>query len=333
MNRLKILVFEYTTGGGLNKSELPEILAGEGLIMLQALVDSLSSLDVIELAVMLDYRMAASLVLNESVITHIISSEQHCHAEFLRLMKTCDAVWPIAPETGSLLRNLCAEVRQAGKLLLTSPASAVEVAGNKWLTYEQLIRHSITTIPTQKLIDFKFTHGEWIIKAVDGVGCEDSYLIVDEKEFNSINAVLNKGRYIIQPHIQGQKTSLSCLFKKGRGWLVCANLQHFTVKNKQYHLTEITVNYTAHIFRYQALVDAVAKAMTNLWGYVGIDLIETSEQLFILEINPRLTTSFAGIQAACGINCARVVLELLANEPRLQRTRNQAVSVKTPQHK
>ena len=68
--------------------------------------------------------------------------------------------------------------------------------------------------------------------------------------------------------------------------------------------------------------------MPNLWGYAGIDLIEKAEQILVLEINPRLTTSYAGIHEAIGINCARAVLELLAGNPLLQPTRNQAVNIK-----
>ena len=37
---MKILVFEYITGGGFNKHELPDALANEGRLMLQALLDN-----------------------------------------------------------------------------------------------------------------------------------------------------------------------------------------------------------------------------------------------------------------------------------------------------
>ena len=120
-----------------------------------------------------------------------------------------------------------------------------------------------------------------------------------------------KGQYVIQPHLQGKKTSLSCLFKQGSGWLVCANLQQFEFINQQYHLSEIVVNHHPDLGAYQQLVDKIALAFPELWGYVGIDLIETAEQLWVLEINPRLTTSFVGIHAALGINVAETVLQLL----------------------
>jgi tyramine---L-glutamate ligase len=327
MKRLKILVFEYIIGGGLNKADLPEALANEGLLMLQALLNDFVRIDFVDLLIMLDYRMVARLDQPHTGI-HIIEQEHDSHREFKRLMQTSDAVWPIAPESDCILQTLCAEVGHAGKLLLNSPASAVVISGDKWLTYGHLLKYSTPTVKTQKLAEFNFSLGEWIIKPIDGVGCENSFLIADQQDFELLMAGLDKQNYIIQPHIQGQKTSLSCLFKQGRGWLVCANLQHFTIKNKQYQLTEITVNFTDDTARYEALVNDVAKVMPDLWGYVGIDLIETGDQVLLLEINPRLTTSYAGIYAACGINCARVVLDLIINDPQLLRTRSQAITIK-----
>jgi predicted ATP-grasp superfamily ATP-dependent carboligase len=47
-----------------------------------------------------------------------------------------------------------------------------------------------------------------------------------------------------------------------------------------------------------------------LWGYAGIDFIDTDAGPLALEVNPRLTTSYAGLRRAMGINPALLVLEL-----------------------
>lgn len=41
---MKILVFEYITGGGFNRQELPASLAREGRLMLLALLDGLAAM-------------------------------------------------------------------------------------------------------------------------------------------------------------------------------------------------------------------------------------------------------------------------------------------------
>jgi predicted ATP-grasp superfamily ATP-dependent carboligase len=351
---MKILVFEYITGGGFNKQELPDSLAGEGRLMLQALLDNLRSYaegDGITVFVMLDSRVNGSIN-TAGFDTVIIKPEQNSHEEFARLALHCDAVWPIAPEFDGILQTLCQTVELSGKTLLTSPASAVAVTGNKFNTYQHLKQHHIATVPTlmftgagwdsnsdalhlaQELAELSLASPvrkveQWLVKPVDGVGCIDNYILTDRQDFEQMN--LQKGHYVIQPHIQGKKTSLSCLFKEGCGWLLCTNLQQFDIINQQYHLSKIIVNDDSDLSVYQDLVDNIAHALPELWGYVGIDLIETPEQLLVLEINPRLTTSFVGIDAALGINVAENILQLLKGKPTLKAVCNQPVTINVKQ--
>jgi predicted ATP-grasp superfamily ATP-dependent carboligase len=321
-------VFEYITGGGFNKQALPGSLAREGRLMLQALLDNLTAIDGIEPVVMLDERLAGS-VNTVGKATVIIDPEHDVMEEFTRLAEQCDAVWPVAPEFDGILQALCQAVELSGRILLTSPANAVAMTGNKLRTYERLMQHDIATIATYSFDTAEYRSGEWIVKSIDGAGCAESYLIEDRQDFAAISSQSqDKTRFIFQPHIQGEKTSLSCLFKQGQGWLLCVNLQRFEIINKQYQLTECVVNYQADFSPYQNLVAAIAQAFPELWGYAGIDLIETAEQIHVLEINPRLTTSFTGIHDGLGINVAQQVLRLLNGEPQVNPARNQSIAVK-----
>lgn len=341
---MKILVFEYITGGGFNKQELPDSLASEGRLMLQALLDNLRSCagNRIEIAVtvMLDSRVNGSIN-TTGFDTVIIKPDQNSLEEFARLVPLCDAVWPIAPEFEGILQTLCQMVESLGKKLLTSPAGAVEVTGNKFNTYQHLKQHHIATVPTQMFTGkmwndrylaqelTRLSHAckarQWLVKPVDGAGCADSYILADRNDFEQMH--LRRGEYIIQPHIQGKKTSLSCLFKEGVGWLLCVNLQQFDIINQQYQLSKIIVNHDSNLSVYHLLVDNIARALPELWGYVGIDLIETPEQVLVLEINPRLTTSFVGIDAALGINVAENILQLLRDQPTLKALCNQPITL------
>ncbi len=327
MSIVKILVFEYITGGGFNKQALPDSLIGEGRLMLNALLDNLTRLDDLDLTVMLDWRLADSLS-GTCINTVIIKQEHDITEEFARLVMQSDWVWPIAPEFDGILQTLCQAVASLGKTLLTSPAAAVAIAGNKFKTYELLKRHHIAAVPT-RMLGYEYFPGEWIVKPVDGVGCADSYVVSDRQDFEQMS--VRKGQYIIQPHLQGTKTSLSCLFKQGRGWLVCANLQRFELINKQYQLADIVVNHHQDLGDYQAVITKIAQALPELWGYVGIDLIETAAQTWVLEINPRLTTSFVGMYDALGINIAEAVLQLLHSEPMLNPICNNSITVQTKQ--
>ncbi len=84
---MKILVFEYITGGGFNKQELPDSLASEGRLMLNALLDNLRSYaaddngNAIDVVVMLDSRINYSIN-TEKFNTVIIKPEHNSLDEF-----------------------------------------------------------------------------------------------------------------------------------------------------------------------------------------------------------------------------------------------------------
>jgi len=73
---------------------------------------------------------------------------------------------------------------------------------------------------------------QWIIKPITGVGCMDSYVLPTIDSLKQI--ALSGGDSVIQPHINGEKLSLSGLFKNGESWLLSVNQQHFTVYKQQY---------------------------------------------------------------------------------------------------
>ncbi|MGR9013542.1 MAG: ATP-grasp domain-containing protein [Gammaproteobacteria bacterium] len=324
---VKILVVEYITGGGFNKQALPDSLAGEGGLMLKALLNNLTRLNNLDVTVMLDWR-CSNLVCDNGINTIIIRQEHDFAEQFAFLVNQSDLVWPIAPEFEGVLQTLCQTVESLGKILLASSVSAIAIAGNKFKTYELLSRHSVNVVPSRMLED-EYSLGEWMIKPIDGVGCADSYVVTNRQEFEQMTAL--NGEFIIQPHLQGVKTSLSCLFKQGRAWLVCVNLQRFELINRQYHLAEIVVNHHSDSGSYQSLIAEIALALPELWGYVGIDLIETAEQTWVLEINPRLTGSFVGIYDALGINIADAVLQLVHGEPIINPAWNSPFTVQLQQ--
>ncbi len=326
---MKVLIFEYITGGGFNNQTLPDELLREGRLMLGALLDNFSRIDGIDVLVMLDSRVAnliGSAGLNAVIITPAHDTKQ----EFSRLAKTCDAVWPIAPEFDGILHTLCQLVEAIGKPLLTTAANMAALTGNKFDTFQRLSQQAIATVPTRLFNKHRhYCPGEWMVKAIDGAGCADSYLISDEQDWELMSE--RAGQYIVQPHLQGQKTSLSCLFKQGHAWLLCVNLQHFDIIGKRYQLTGITVNYGSDRSLYLHLMADIARAFPELWGYAGIDLIEADGRILVLEINPRLTTSFTGIYAALGINVAGQVLQLLDDKPTLNAVCDQPIYLKMKQ--
>lgn len=327
---MKILVFEYISGGGLAGQALPPSLAAEGGLMLQALLDELKCLSSLDLLVPLDQRCTGvSTPLNAEIVP--IASNQDVMSLLPELIAHCDAVWPIAPETDGILAGIAELAVAQRKTLLLSQPDAVAVCGDKLATYRVLSSHGIPVVETRPiatLSDVGFSRS--VIKPIDGVGCQGGIIVDNSQEFQQVASGLEfPGRHIVQPYCDGQAISLSCLFKQGNGWLICCNQQLIDIANNRFELRGCRVNAgNPRRDFYQELIQQIARAIPGLWGYLGIDIIETPDQgPLVLEINPRLTTSYVGIRQATGINVAEQVMHLLHGEPELRPGFNQTVNI------
>ncbi|MCQ8105697.1 ATP-grasp domain-containing protein [Methylomonas sp. SURF-2] len=327
---MKILVFEYVSGGGLAGQDLPASLLAEGRMMLQALLDDLKSLPNLHLLLPLDERCADfSLPANTQVVP--IKRSDDIRQRLSDLIERAGFVWLIAPESGGLLAGLARMVVQQRKILLLSPPDTLAICADKLATYRCLSANGIPAVETLGLAGLNEPpYPVCVIKPIDGVGCEGSLIVENPAEYSAaVENLPTPEKLLIQPMQAGQAISLSCLFKRGRGWLLCRNRQQLAVTQRSFNLRACLVNADhPGLDQYQDLVDRVARALPGLWGYIGIDIIETPDRgPLILEINPRLTTSYVGIRRAIGINVVEQVFRLLDGDPFLCFSNNQEVRV------
>jgi predicted ATP-grasp superfamily ATP-dependent carboligase len=323
---IRLFIFEYISSGGFNRSLLPEALAKEGQLMLQAMLDNVAALPQITRTVLLDYRVLPQFALNTALFQVVqVMPDDDLLTLFTQQLDNADAVWLVAPETDGVLAQLCHLVVQRGKQLLTSPADAVTVAGDKWASYQLLQQHGIATVPTELAQQATPRAGHWLLKARDGVAGQDSYILHHPSEWAAY--VARYPNALIQPQIQAETYSLSCLCRNGTSVLLSVNQQYFRIEQRQYHLSALTVNALPISIAYQTIVNQVARALPRLWGYVGIDVLVTPTAILVLDINPRLTSSFVGLQAALGINLAELLLKLATQMPTIEPHYSRAITL------
>lgn len=309
---MRIFVCEYVTGGGMAGLPLPESLAREGDLMVRALTRDLLALPGVEVMVSRDYR------LEPLDMTMMIMATPSAHDDVWRFWDRCireaDAVWPIAPEAGGILERLSALVLERGRILLGSRPGAVRVAGSKRAAAVHLRRHGVPVVTTRPADSaLPRPAAGWVVKPDDGAGCADTRLFRNRRELQAWCAAHGSGsRYVVQPYIPGIPASLSLLCHEGAARILACNRQWIEVTDGAFHFRGSAVN--AVWDRDGTLGEigrAVAAALPGLWGYVGVDVVLTEAGPVVLEINPRLTTSYAGLRSALGVNPAGLVLELL----------------------
>jgi tyramine---L-glutamate ligase len=307
----KLLLFEYVTGGGLCGEPLPASLAAEGDAMLQALLsDCMEAFADSEITVLRDARLPAINKIKQVCVIHV---EQDFTLAWMAALERAEAVWIIAPETGGVLQRLVQEAQAAGKRVLNSSAAAIALCSSKLKTAAHLQARGIDAVSAVKYeyayrehSPLAWMKGPVVVKPDDGAGCLDTFC------FASVADVLCSHE-IIQPYIAGEPMSLSLWCEQGVATLLSINVQHISKIGAQLkfegcavHAVNAANTSPKSLAQFQALSSDIARAIPELWGPVGIDFV-MNEKPVVIEINPRMTTSFAKLREVCGINIASLM--------------------------
>lgn len=288
-------------------------MLAEGEVMIQALTRDLLALPEVAVSLVRDCRATAWRELHNPRLEDIrVSSEHQFRATWLEALGRCDAAWVIAPETRGILEQLCHDVESSGRASLTCPATAVRLLANKEKTVRRLAAHGIRTVPTRRASAVSEPDSfPVVVKPIDGAGCSGSRILSTAADWKHFQLDGNPERQVVQPLLCGDALSLSVLFDHGRSRLVSCNRQHVREMDQRFVLDACTVNIVhPERTRFEELAQQIALAVPELSGYAGIDFIHDREGPAVLEINPRLTTSYAGLHQALGVNPARWICDL-----------------------
>ena len=333
--RLKLYVCEFITGGGLCAEDLSFSLVKEGAMMRDALLRDLIELNEYEITTLHDVRLGPSLHVTDSMPV-----ENDFDEAFKNKLTEVDLVWLIAPETDGILLKLSELCYEADVIFLGCEFDSMLIGTSKSLAYDALKEANIYTIPMIAGDDFvadsafveaksiqAINEDRWVAKPEDGAGC-DGIKIFDDLHIlmtwlKEDHKYLN---YVIQPFQSGIAASLSMVCRGGKAWLLCCNQQHITDDTETFTLKGITLNgMQGYWQRFETIARRIAKMLPDASGYIGVDLILDTQhdKILVVEINPRLTTSYVGLRDAIGHNPAKIILdsikEVKFNMPKLQR--------------
>lgn len=281
--------------------------------MLNALLDDLVELSDVEVLTCRDYRLSP---LHSSGVVISVGQGADVWQVWEECITQVDAVWPIAPESGGVLERLSQLVLKHGKILLGSSPQTVALTASKYDTAVALSTQAVSVIPTFRPCEIDPSQpGPWVAKPDDGVGCEDTHYFPETPDLMHWLATGRRMQtHIVQPYMRGESASLSMICHAGRAWLLSCNRQRISLQQGVFSYHGSMINGMAqHWDQFDHLAQNVASLMPELMGYVGVDVMVQDEALTLIEINPRLTTSYAGLSLAVGCNPARLILDLIYN--------------------
>ncbi|HAF01577.1 MAG TPA: hypothetical protein DCO68_11255 [Methylophilaceae bacterium] len=320
---LKLLVCEFITGGGLMGEEIPTSLAKEGLLMRDALLGDLSTVSNLTLITTFDQRF--SPFPHHALQSIQIDEKTDVWLLWESLIDQVDAVWWVAPETNDILYRLTQLTVLKNKRVIGSGVDAIAITSKKDLTAHTLSESGIPSIPATRYQSWHDSqYCRWLVKPNDGAGCEDTYLFeLPEQVHQWFESNPEKQlSYVIQPWIEGVAASMSVLAYENTVEVLSCNEQLIVFKAEG---TKKKLSYAGsrvnHMVDYsQAFIDLarqIQQSIPDLQGYYGVDVVihpENLQSMTVVEINPRLTTSYVRLKEAMNTNPAQLILDALTQK-------------------
>ncbi len=299
---MRVFVYEYTCAR--NAAELPPSLCAEGAAMLGALVADL------------ERGGARTVTLLHAGWPHDPATEE---SAFCELARTADWTWAVAPEFGGLLAERCRWTHTAGGRWLGPTPSALELTADKLALATHLRHHGVPTPACQLAASATAPVFPAVCKPRYGAGSQATFLVPDAAALAALlaePAVLRPellGEPLLQPYLSGIPASVTFLIGPHQTLPLTPALQHVAEADGFRYLGGELPLAGALAARAVALAALAVAVVPGLLGYVGVDLL-LGDADAVLEINPRLTTSYLGLRALCRDNLAAALLRLQRGE-------------------
>ncbi|WP_437190773.1 ATP-grasp domain-containing protein [Planctomicrobium sp. SH527] len=310
---MKILVSEFVCGGGWPASCLPPLLFSEGRGMLQAIVNDLCRLPGVTIETTLDQNLLELISLPEEVTIIPVESESVSDEweTLLDRAQNCDGVFLIAPEIDGILLDRVERFKEAGVRLFNSDCDAVRLTADKLETYKFCVRNDIATIETRPAWNLQFEDPPWpatVVKQRHGAGGLDMQLLTCTEEYLQFCDNVELDQFIMQPYIKGQAISVATIISGPDDVLILpVGAQKFSPENQFAYVGGQIPIQLKNIEAIEALVRKVVALIPGLYGWTGFDIMipdDSPTDPLVVDINPRLTTSYIGYRALSDTNLA-----------------------------
>jgi predicted ATP-grasp superfamily ATP-dependent carboligase len=316
---MHIFLYEWATGGGLVEAPgpLPASLVLEGTVMIGALAADLVRIDGCRVSALRDPRVL-QLALHGCCVADVTDSSSH-HDEFERLAAEADATILIAPEFDGILLRAANRVLSSGGRLASPSPEFIRIAADKHRTCESL---SAATVPTPHGValeadeplplDFPYPA---VIKPIDGAGSQDTYMV--SGPYDSPPAYAWPRR--LEQYLPGSAASVSLLCGPTARVALSPSKQRLSNDGRLRYLGGELPLPAGLAERAIALAERALAVLPSTVGYIGVDIIlgrdpHGSEDA-VIEVNPRLTTSYVGLRAAAQSNLAEAMWRVALGEP------------------
>lgn len=316
---MRVFVYEYTCAAGMAQLSEGGSLHSEGWAMLASILDDFARLPGVETTTLLHGRLSAQL---RAIVIRRLRDEDEREA-FQELAGAADWTLAIAPEFDDLLLNRCRWLHDAGGHWLGTTADAIELTGDKLALGQHLQTHGVATPACLALTDLDSLPAlsmPFVVKPRHGAGSQATFKIDKPSDYVGVRQAIARedwqGAMIAQAFVAGLPASVAFFIGPKQTLPMLPAEQHLSNDGRFHYLGGEMPLPAVLAERALALGQQAVAAVPGLMGYVGIDLILATDgdQDCVIEINPRLTTSYLGLRALAQENLAEILLKIAAGE-------------------
>jgi predicted ATP-grasp superfamily ATP-dependent carboligase len=315
---MRVFIYELISAGGLGAT-IPASLRREGAAMLQAIVTDFQRVAGVDVLTLLADDFSESL----GARCRRVAAAEEAPA-FGELAAAADAALIIAPEFDDLLATRSQWALDAGCRLLGSSPAAVRLAGDKLRLAEHFQERCLPT-PTTSLVETALTGAiglPCVCKPRHGAGSQATFVV---RQGADLLDALPKARaeavrddLLIQPLFPGQAASVAIIKGPGGSIVTPGATQRLSDDGRLRYLGGSVPLAPDLRGRAVSLAQRAVQLIPGLQGYVGVDVIlgdaDDGSRDVVIEINPRLTTSYIGLRRLARSNLAEVWLRLWRDE-------------------
>jgi tyramine---L-glutamate ligase len=323
---MRVFLYEALCAGGLPDSSLSGSLHAEGWAMLSALIEDFSLIPGVEVIWLARNEeklepFTGTPIGREKIERFITTREKEPYA-FRKLASKADYTLVVAPEFGGFLHQRCSWVEEVGGRLLGPSSDAVRLTADKY----GLANFLRGQAPNPPCLLARLGCGcsyPAVLKPRDGAGSQATILVNCEQELGQAILIARSegwvGELLLQPYVPGLPCSISFLVGQKHIEPLLPTSQEITRNGRFQYQGGIVPLPRTLAQRAIGLGSRAVAAIPGLQGYVGVDLIlgggEDGALDQIMEINPRLTTSYVGLRALAKANLAEAMIQIVGGKP------------------
>lgn len=276
--------------------------------MLEALWQELNSLDGLELVLPIDSRCLQQIDPLIRRNASSIDSDESLRRFLDWSSQSADHVFVIAPEIDNALVRITDRFRMPNQLIGPT-AEVIRICSDKWNTFQFLTSKQIPTPPTRRCddqavgaIDFDVP---WIVKPINGAGSlgVEFYDASRRKDLKKHGIRLDNvpaSEFIVQQYVSGLASSIAIWRFPSQDLVFPAVEQVMESGTFKYVKSRGPLPEDMQK-RARRLLELVVDNLPDFAGYLGVDLVlgSGSDPVdWVIEINPRFTTSFCETRKA-----------------------------------